>query len=192
MKIWPIAFVIITGCASQIENPAKSPVTLVQRQSRSEAVVIPPTPPPVTRVPQDVQLQWSPPKEPDASQVVSYNIYYGFEPDMWCASVLPVGNVTNAVVPGLVGGAQYYFAVTDLGADGGESDYSPILPHTPKLVMDILFAFDQPVTNVVLQTSTDLIQWRDFGMIPTNGTWRVTADPSSPWIFYRGMGTTTQ
>lgn len=182
-----VLFILLVGCASQVVPPEKYPVTLVQKQSRSEAIVIPP--PPVTRVPQDVQLQWSPPAGPDASQVVSYNIYYGIEPDMWCANVLPVGNATNATVPGLVGGELYYFAVTDLGPDGGESDYSPIVPYVPHLVLDLMFAFNQPVTNVVLQASPDLIHWMDLGSIPTNGTWRVQFDTNNPTLIYRAYAT---
>lgn len=186
--IFPI-LLLISGCASPAAKPKTAPV-LFTRQLQSQVVIVPQ--PPVSRVPQDVSLQWIPPAEPDAAQVVSYNLYVGTSPDLWGASVIPVGDVTNAVVPGLVGGNPYYFAITDLGVDGTESDYSLIVPYTPALVVDLRFAFDQPVTNVVLQASPDFIHWQDVGIIPTNGVWRITPDTRNPMVIFRSSATTVE
>lgn len=187
-SIFAIFIILLVGCASRTITPAKNPVTLLQIQSRSEAIEIPP--PAITRVPQNVYLRWVPPPEPDASQIASYNLYYATSPDFCGMSIIPLGNVTNSAVTDLVGGVQYYFAVTDISTNGYESDFSPVLPYVPRLVMDLMFAFNQPVTNVVLQASPDLIHWQDLGVIPTNGIWRVTADTNFPVMIYRSAATT--
>lgn len=173
---------IFSGCSTV---KVQTPKIVLVKQLQS---VIAPTGS-INRVPQDVGFVWSPPPEPDASQVVAYNLYYGTESHCY-RNKIHLDNVTNGVTPSLLGGITYYIAVTDQDVDGNESNFSKEANYTPPLVMDLMFAFDQPVSNVVLQVSPDLIQWQDFGAIPTNGVWRVTANPSAPVGFFRGKATT--
>jgi hypothetical protein len=183
-----IFMLLLGGCAVQTDPLEKSSITIFRKQSQSVAIVI--HPPAISRVPQDTQFQWSPPAYPDSEKVDSYNLYYGTESGCYSNKV-HLANITNGVTPGLLGGITYYVAVTDQDVDGGESDFSNEAIYTPPLVMDLRFAFDQPVTNVVLQASTDLVRWQDLGTVPTNGTWRVTADPNVPMVIYRSAAQTT-
>ena len=66
---------------------------------------------------QSVTLAW------DASadvNVIGYNVYYGPASGSY-TNKIPVGNVTNVTINGLVEGATYYFAVTAYDSSGLES-----------------------------------------------------------------------
>jgi hypothetical protein len=65
-------------------------------------------------------VQWDP--SPDAS-VTAYQVYWGVASGSY-SNRLVVGMQTNAVIPYLIEGSTYYFAVTALNALGLESDYS--------------------------------------------------------------------
>jgi hypothetical protein len=182
-----LAFAV--GCTS-INTPPAQPVHRTVTLFSNSEIAVPVAG--ITRVPQSVGLEWDAPADAGPDEIASYNLYVANDPAIWDGSIIPLGNVTNYTVTGLVGGAQYYFAVTDVDTNGSESDFSDILGTTTHLVLDLSFAFEQPVANVTLQASPDLIHWGDLGMIPTNGTWRVFPDPSIPALFYRGMGATTQ
>jgi len=78
-----------------------------------------------------VTLGWS----PSAAQTVAgYDIYYGGISGTY-TNQLQVGNVTNATISGLIGGATYYFAATAYNAAGVQSGYtsqvSAVLPVSP-------------------------------------------------------------
>ena len=67
-----------------------------------------------------VPLAWNASQD---ANVAGYKIYYGVASRVYTNS-LDVGNVTNAVVVGLVEGTTYFFAATTYDAAGMESDYS--------------------------------------------------------------------
>ena len=69
---------------------------------------------------QSVNLTWDP---STSTNIMGYNIYYGTASGAYTKSV-SVGNVTNAVISGLVDGTTYYFAATAYDNTGSESDFS--------------------------------------------------------------------
>jgi Bacterial Ig domain/Fibronectin type III domain len=73
-----------------------------------------------------VTLAWTGSTTPD---VTSYNVYYGVVRQTY-TNIIPLGNVTTAVVPGLLQGATYYFAVTAVDAQGLESIHSNEIGYT--------------------------------------------------------------
>jgi hypothetical protein len=82
-------------------------------------------------VAQSVTLAWT---ASDNPVVAGYKIYYGTTSRDY-ASAVAVGDVTSAVMPGLVAGQTYYFAVTTCDAAGNESTFSD----------EIIFAVPVPV-----------------------------------------------
>jgi hypothetical protein len=89
---------------------------------------------------QSVTVAWDPNPEGD---IEGYTVYYGNASGRYTNSV-PVGNVTNATVHGLVADTTYYFTVTARNTAGLESDpsneiaYSPptaIVNHPPSAVL---------------------------------------------------------
>ncbi len=73
----------------------------------------------------DVELEWNASSSGDP---VRYTVYYGTSSRTYNGAV-PFGNVTTGVVPGLLEGRTYYFAVTASDALGAESPYSDELVH---------------------------------------------------------------
>ncbi len=67
-----------------------------------------------------VTLAWIPSADPEAA---GYNIYYGGDSGDYTNTV-NLGNVTNATISGLSGGAAYYFSATTVDASGEESGFS--------------------------------------------------------------------
>ena len=67
-----------------------------------------------------VQLEWI---ASSSTNVTNYRIYWGVSSGNY-SNQLEVGNVTNAIVPGLVYGATYYFAATAIDVLGLESGFS--------------------------------------------------------------------
>jgi Fibronectin type III domain len=70
--------------------------------------------------PYTLTLAWNPNLSPE---VVGYHLYYGTASGNYTSSIV-VGNVATATVLGLSVGVTYYFAITTVGADGQESDFS--------------------------------------------------------------------
>ncbi len=184
MRILAIILIALSGCAVAPSKPTPTTRSLMSF-AQPEAVVASGS---AVVVPQDVKLQWSPPASPDAEQVSAYNLYYGFDPDFEEAAVVPVGNVTNATLTGLIGGAQYYFAVTDLSLEGFESDRSQPLVYSTKLEIDMTFQFDSPVFGVTLESSPDLTNWKDCTWTDVDGAFRVVPEIAVPQTFYRALG----
>jgi hypothetical protein len=73
-----------------------------------------------------VVLGWDGSPSPE---VVSYNAYYGAASRIYTNSIV-VGNVTSVIVPGLVPGVTYFFAITAVDAEGLESDFSDEVSYT--------------------------------------------------------------
>jgi hypothetical protein len=65
-------------------------------------------------------LSWNPSTDPT---VTGYTIYYGSVSHQYTNSV-PVGNVTNVLIPGLVENTTYYFAAKASNSNGVQSDFS--------------------------------------------------------------------
>ena len=86
----------------------------------SQGCVLALTSPPPDPYTYSVTLTWDPSPSP---QVVGYHLYYGAASGNYTNSIL-TGNATTAIVPGLASGVTCYFAVTAVGADGQESDFS--------------------------------------------------------------------
>ncbi len=73
-----------------------------------------------------VSLAWDPSAGPD---VTGYRLYQGSASGTY-TNVVDVGNATNAMVPNLVGGATYFFAVTAYDSLGLESIFSNEVSYT--------------------------------------------------------------
>lgn len=65
-------------------------------------------------------VTWDPSPSPE---VVGYHLYYGAASGNYTNSIV-MGNVATVAVSGLSSGVTYYFAITAVGADGQESDFS--------------------------------------------------------------------
>ena len=69
---------------------------------------------------QSVELTWNP--SPNAN-IVAYNVYFGTESGSY-PDRITFGDVSDVIIPDLVGGQTYYFAVSAIDANGNESDLS--------------------------------------------------------------------
>lgn len=130
-------------------------------------------------------FQW---KENDAN-AVAYNLYYGsLYPHEYDQVISGITNL-SCVVSNLMPGTTYYLAATAVDTMGDESDFSDEYVYVMPTVLEMGFAFDPSVTNVSVQSSTDLMTWQPSNARPrTNGLWRVDVDPAFPVEFYRGIG----
>jgi hypothetical protein len=75
---------------------------------------------PLTAAAVSTSLSWNP--SPDAA-VTGYNLYYGGTSHQY-TNFVAVGNVTNAVIPGLLDSTTYFFAAKARNSAGLESDFS--------------------------------------------------------------------
>jgi len=184
-----MALLLFTGCAASTAvdldpHHAVTPslATPIKRASSFSQPISVRGLMPVTVVSSSVTLAWNP--DPGAS---AYSIYYGTESGGYLNQV-PVGNVLTATVSNLMGGVTYYFAVTALNDLQNESDFSNEVPDTMPLVLDLAFSFNEPVTNIVVQSSSDLSQWQDCLSTQTNGAFRVAPGFPVTAMFYRASG----
>jgi len=147
------------------------------------------------RANESVTLAWNASADP---QVAGYKIYSGPASHSY-ASVLMVGNTTNATVTGLVPGATYYFAATTVDRSGAESGYSNetqyTVPVTPAALTTATLSGGQFSVNVsgdasqqyVVQASTDLVNWVS---LQTNTAPFTFTDPNAAAFsqrFYRAL-----
>lgn len=148
--------------------------------------------------PSSVTLSWD--RNPEAD-VVGYRIYYGQVSRQYTDSVY-VGNLTAGVVPGLLSGVRYFFAMTALDATGLESDYSGEVAVTPSGGFSLKIripANRQAVLTVTgpagqgydLLTSTNFTNWTTLGSATagTNGlaTYTDTGAPGKLIRYYRAQ-----
>jgi hypothetical protein len=70
--------------------------------------------------PYSLTLTWDPSPSPD---VAGYHLYYGAVSGDYTNNIV-MSDVTTMTVSGLSSGVTYYFAITAVGADGQESDFS--------------------------------------------------------------------
>src|SRR5262245_10111579 len=75
----------------------------------------------------NVALAWDPNPEPD---LAGYTVYFGTISGQ-CTNGVPVGLVTNAVIPNLNEATAYYFHVTASNTNGLESDPSAEVSYVP-------------------------------------------------------------
>lgn len=109
---------------------------------------------------QNITLAWDP---SPGSDIAGYNIYYGAASGSYTNRV-PVGNVTNATVKGLIEGSTYYFAATAMNTSGLESDLSnevaysapgsPNQPPTLNSLPDMVLSQNAPQQTVNLSGIT--------------------------------------
>lgn len=81
----------------------------------------------VTSFAHSVTLAWDP--SPD-SGVGLYRVHYGTSPGVYTETQDAGLSMTNTVL-GLTGGVTYYFAVTAVGTNQLESDFSNEVSYTP-------------------------------------------------------------
>lgn len=131
------------------------------------------------------QFQWD---YDDPSLVSSYNLYYSTSPSAYDQVITGITNFYGTI-SNMVPGTTYYLAASAVGTDGTESDLSSQYVFVMPATLEIAFAFDQSVTNVSVQSSTDLMTWQASNARPrTNGLWRADVDSSIPVEFFRGIG----
>jgi Fibronectin type III domain len=115
---------------------------------------------------QNITLAWNPSA---SSNIVGYDVYYGGLNGIY-TNEIPVGNVTNVAVAGLLGGTTYYFVVTAVNNSGIQSSFSSQVPYTvpnaPVLGSPVYSggSLSFSVTGIsgnscVIEVSTDLINW---------------------------------
>ena len=111
-----------------------------------------------------------------SSNVAGYDIYYGTSSGNYTSAV-PVSNVTNVTVRGLLNGVTYYFAAVSYDSSGNISALSPEISGTvgstsssseaatlTSAVTSPAGQFGFTVSGVssgqyVVQASTDLVNW---------------------------------
>lgn len=110
-----------------------------------------------------------------SSGVTGYYIYYGTSTNMNDNICVPVSNVTNVTISGLVKGLTYYFAATSHDSNYNQSAFSPEISETAGVVAQAAgwlsaavglpagqFGFALSGTTggqYVVQASTDLMNW---------------------------------
>ena len=143
-----------------------------------------------------LRLNWDP---NTATNVVGYNVYYGVASGNYTNKTF-VGNVTNAIITGLVPGTTYYLSATSVSASGAESAHSAeityTVPNPVVLAMNTirvagkasgisLTATGNIPTQWTIQSSTDLQTWTPL-VSGTNSAVSVTLAISSlPKQFFR-------
>ncbi len=179
-----VAVLLVAGCAASTAPSSSRPLSLVSRQSFDEPILPPVTTiPSVFIVPKDTTVAWTDPE----STPLYYNIYYGLSSRDYDTQI-PAGTNVQSVLTNLVGGRTYYFAVTAQNDFGTESDFSNEAVYTVPLDIDMVFYFNDPVTNAVIQSSSDLSTWKDCFTTQTNGMFRVSVNLLEPITFYRALG----
>lgn len=139
-------------------------VTAAQRPTVGDGMDIPPIPTTVALPPASttatLQWDWNPPT--NSEPAASFNVYWGPAPRFY-TNVISAGSRTSATISNISSIVTTYFAVTSVGFNGLESDYSAEISN------------DTPVrTNWI-----------------TTYTWIVhrTNDLQSPMNFFRLQGT---
>jgi hypothetical protein len=101
---------------------------------------------------QSITLAWN--RSTDTN-VASYNVYYGVASHVY-TSMIPVGNVTNATVSGLVAGATYYFAATAYDPLGGQSAYSNEASYVVPTLLSKLQIRSAPAGQFILTVTGEI------------------------------------
>lgn len=181
MNKWLLLLLTLTGCAvsTAVDKPRLANITsfaqpLVAQGQASQVSIV------------NWELfQWS----DDDPSVASFNLYYSTtSPHVYDNVITGITNL-NCAISNMVPGTTYYLGVTAVDTNGVESDFSPQAIFLMPTTLEFGFAFDTPVTNISVQSSTDLISWQpSIARLRTNGLWRTDINPSVPVQFYRGVG----
>jgi hypothetical protein len=153
-------------------------------------------PPPATY---SMTMAWN--GSPDPA-VAGYFINYGAASGDYTNSIA-VGNVTTTIVPGLVGGVTYYFAVSAFDADGLESALSNEITYAPGIptISFQVSATGQVVLSMSglightynIEATEDLVTWTVIGTVTVGpGGPSEFTDPDAagyPNRFYRTQDT---
>lgn len=118
-----------------------------------------------------------------------FNLYYSTtSPHVYDNVITGITNF-DCVLSNMVPGTTYYMGATAVSSDGTESDFSDQYVFLMPTTLEFGFAFDGAVTNVSVESSTNLMTWQPSNArARTNGLWRVDVDPNTPLQFYRGAG----
>ncbi len=147
----------------------------------------------------NLTIAWAPSAN---TNVVGYKVYYGTVSHKYVNVV--VGNMTNAVIPNIVGGISYYIAATTYNAAGVESAFSSEISYAAPVVAPKLSSsanqtgkqFSFSIANVsgvqcVVEASTNLVNWVP---LQTNTTPFVFVDTNAANFkqrYYRTVGVST-
>jgi hypothetical protein len=146
-------------------------------------------------------VPWDPSPSPEA---VGYHLYYGAASGNYTNSIV-MGNVTTVAVSGLSSGVTYYFAMTAVGADGQESDFSNEVTYRQELPgaqMQIhgvsggqfMLTVTGPVGHTyVIEATQDFSAWTVIGKVALDASGSVdftdTNAADFPQRFYRTRDT---
>lgn len=178
MRICQALLLLCAGCAgSTAVDPKPQLFTASSRASVLTSVW------PTANLVRDQQFVWD-----DDDPVAWFNLYYSCDPTNYNHVVKGITN-KFCTLSNLTPGTTYYLAATAVDTMGEESDFSTQYVFVMPTTLEFGFAFDRSVTNVSVQSSTDLMTWQPSNARPrTNGLWRVDVDPAFPVEFYRGIG----
>jgi len=180
---WPPLLLLLTGCAAS--TAVDSSPKLVSITSRAEPLVVIAPSAPVRIVDwQGFAWTWA-----GNDPTVTFNLYYSStSPHVYDQAIRDIPSL-GCAVSNMVPGTTYYLAATAVDTNGNESDLSDQYVFVMSTNLEFGLVFDQAVTNVSVQSSTDLMTWSASNARQrTNGLWRVEVDPASPVEFYRGIG----
>lgn len=179
---WIYTVILCAGCS--VSTVVDSTPKLVPAMSQAQPLVVA-TPTAPVRIVSQADAVWN---ESDTN-VVSFNLYYSSTSSHVYDQAIRGIPTLGCVVSNLTPGTTYYLAVTAVDTNGVESDLSDQYVFVMPTNLEFGLVFDRSVTNVSVQSSTDLITWSASSAQPrTNGLWRVEVDPDSPVEFYRGIG----
>jgi hypothetical protein len=140
---------------------------------------------------ESVALAWN--RSPDTN-VIGYRIYYGGAAGSY-TNMIDVGDVTNAVVTGLVEGGTYFFAATAYNVVHLESVYSSEVSYsTPPPLFKVTIEGEPGNIRIgvkssgiyEIQETADFKHWAVLGVITNSGQVLTDSVPGEV-RFYRGL-----
>jgi hypothetical protein len=136
---------------------------------------------------QSVALNWNPGTGP---HVAGYRIYYGPASHTY-TNAIAVGNVTNAIISGLVEGATYYFGARTLDAAGVESGFSNETSYTIPAVAANTRPTLNPIANLPGISSDAANGKQMLKATVTSSDPALIANPTMAYVSPRSTGTVT-
>lgn len=178
---WTLFLLLLTGCAVSTAVDTRKPLVSADSFAQPDAVVAVQAPPSIVT---SQKFQWS-----YGDTNATFNLYYSSTSSSIYDNVISNITPTSTIVSNMVPGVTYYLAASAVDPEGLESDLSDQLVYTMPTTLEFGLSFDQSVTNVSVQSSTDLMTWQPSNArARTNGLWRVDVDTNNPVEFFRGIG----